>query len=290
MAGAGYKTWVDGDILTAADVNTYLMEQAVMVFATATARTTALPTPSEGMVSYLADSNVVEVYTGAAWVSLDDPNAIQNSIVDAKGDLISATADNTPARLAVGTNGYVLTADSAETTGLKWAAAAGGGLVLITSTAASSASSVSFDNVFTSTYRNYLMVIEGTTSPSAANAYLRFRTGGTDNSTADYAHQQMSGSSTTVAAALATGQTYGRFGTFRDVGLSMATINIYRPQLSSITGYQAQFTGNGGTSTGLNTFKWDGIFDDTTVFDGISIIPDPSDTFTGTIAIYGYEV
>jgi hypothetical protein len=130
MAGAGFKTWVDGDILTAADVNTYLMEQAVMVFATATARSTALPTPSEGMVSYLADSNVVEVYTGAAWVSLDDPNAIQNSIVDAKGDIITATADNTPARLAVGTNGYVLSADSAETTGLKWIPAASGGKVL----------------------------------------------------------------------------------------------------------------------------------------------------------------
>lgn len=125
MAGAGFKTWVDGDILTAADVNTYLMEQAVMVFATATARTTALPTPSEGMVSYLSDSNVVEVYTGAAWVSLDDPNAIQNTIVDAKGDIITATAADTPARLAVGTNGYVLTADSTTATGLKWAAAAG---------------------------------------------------------------------------------------------------------------------------------------------------------------------
>ena len=64
------------------------------------------------------------------WVAQDDSNAIQNAIVDAKGDLIAATADNTPARLAVGTDGHVLTADSTAATGLKWAAAAGGGKVL----------------------------------------------------------------------------------------------------------------------------------------------------------------
>ncbi len=60
------------------------------------------------------------------WVAQDDSNAIQNAIVDAKGDLISATAADTPARLAVGANGTVLTADSAEATGLKWATPAGG--------------------------------------------------------------------------------------------------------------------------------------------------------------------
>ena len=58
-----------------------------------------------------------------SWVAQDDSNAIQNAIVDAKGDLISATAADTPARLAVGTNGQVLTADSTEATGLKWATA-----------------------------------------------------------------------------------------------------------------------------------------------------------------------
>ena len=67
------------------------------------------------------------------WVAQDDSNAIQNAIVDAKGDLISATAADTPARLAVGANGTVLTADSAEATGLKWATPAGGKLLQVVS-------------------------------------------------------------------------------------------------------------------------------------------------------------
>lgn len=66
-----------------------------------------------------------------SWVAQDDSNAIQNAIVDAKGDLIAATADNTPARLAVGTNGHVLTADSTAATGIKWAAAAAGKVLQI---------------------------------------------------------------------------------------------------------------------------------------------------------------
>lgn len=54
------------------------------------------------------------------WVTSDDANAIQNAIVDAKGDLITATAADTPARLAVGANNLYLVADSTQSTGLKW--------------------------------------------------------------------------------------------------------------------------------------------------------------------------
>ena len=54
------------------------------------------------------------------WVTSDDANAIQNSIVDAKGDLIAASANDTPARLAVGNNGETLVADSSTSTGLRY--------------------------------------------------------------------------------------------------------------------------------------------------------------------------
>jgi len=71
MAGAGYKLFATGDVLTAAQVNTYLNEQTVMVFADSAARTTALSgVLAEGMMSYLQDTNAVEVYDGSSWVSI----------------------------------------------------------------------------------------------------------------------------------------------------------------------------------------------------------------------------
>jgi hypothetical protein len=71
MAGAGFKVYLTGDVLTATDVNTYLQQQTVMVFAAAAARTSALSAVlAEGMVSYLQDTNTVEVYNGTAWVAV----------------------------------------------------------------------------------------------------------------------------------------------------------------------------------------------------------------------------
>lgn len=68
------------------------------------------------------------------WVTQDDANAIQNTIIDAKGDLIVGTAADTPARLAVGTNGQYLTADSTTASGLKWNAAPAGAVKQIVQT------------------------------------------------------------------------------------------------------------------------------------------------------------
>jgi hypothetical protein len=75
------------------------------------------------MVSYLQDTNSVQVYNGSAWVAVGG-----SSPLTTKGDLY--TFSTVDARLGVGTNGHVLTADSAQATGLKWAAPAGGGKVL----------------------------------------------------------------------------------------------------------------------------------------------------------------
>lgn len=73
MAGLGRKVWSAGEVLTAADVNGYLMDQTVMVFDDASARSSAIGTPTEGMMSYRKDSDIVEFWSGSAWnpVGLD---------------------------------------------------------------------------------------------------------------------------------------------------------------------------------------------------------------------------
>ena len=76
MAGAGYKVWSAGDVLAAAEVNTYLMQQSVMVFAGTAARSSALGTSvAAGMVSYLTDTSTLQVY-GTAWADVSSPGDI----------------------------------------------------------------------------------------------------------------------------------------------------------------------------------------------------------------------
>lgn len=85
---------------------------------------------------------------------------IPDSIFDAKGDLLSATAADTPARLAVGTNGQYLKANSATSTGLEWADVSAGGMTLIQETTASALSSLSFTSI-PSTYTDLVLVWQG---------------------------------------------------------------------------------------------------------------------------------
>ena len=66
---AGKKTFVAGEVLLAQDVNDYLMDQSVMVFGGTAARSSAIPTPTEGMASYRSDADIVEVYNGSAWAT-----------------------------------------------------------------------------------------------------------------------------------------------------------------------------------------------------------------------------
>jgi len=102
--------------------------------------------------------------------------AINKAIVDAKGDLIAATAADTVARLAVGANNTVLIADSAEATGMKWALPSSGGMTLISTTTLSGAT-VTLSSI-PSGYNSLLLVISGVTN-ATANGTFRCAPNGT---------------------------------------------------------------------------------------------------------------
>jgi hypothetical protein len=69
MAGAGFRTFAAGEVLTAANVNTYLMQQSITTFAGTAARSSAITSPSEGQFAYLSDTDQLSYYTGSAWVT-----------------------------------------------------------------------------------------------------------------------------------------------------------------------------------------------------------------------------
>ena len=70
MAGLGKKTFEANEVLTAADVNGYLMDQSVMKFATTSSRDTNIPSPTEGMVVYIDADDEIQVWTGASWENI----------------------------------------------------------------------------------------------------------------------------------------------------------------------------------------------------------------------------
>lgn len=67
MAGAGFKLFQNGQVLLASEVNTYMMEQQIMVFAGTAAREAAITSPSEGMFAFLKDTDTLTFYDGSSW-------------------------------------------------------------------------------------------------------------------------------------------------------------------------------------------------------------------------------
>jgi hypothetical protein len=77
---AGWFDFVNGQTLPASRVQDYLMDQTVMVFADSSARTSALPSPTAGMVTYLVDTGNLWFYTGSTWSLVSPPVVIPDSL------------------------------------------------------------------------------------------------------------------------------------------------------------------------------------------------------------------
>ena len=145
----------------------------------------------------VGDITAVTAGTGISGGGTSGAVTITNSMataIDAKGDLVAGTGADAFARLAVGTNGHVLTADSTASTGLKWAAASGGGFTLITETTAAAASSISFTSI-AGTYKHLMLVWDGLTHSTTGSQFtVRLN----NDSTGLYNTRQFGASSTTL--------------------------------------------------------------------------------------------
>lgn len=317
MAGAGYKLFNTGDVLTAAQVNTYLQEQVVMVFANAAARTTALTSVlAEGMISYLKDTNVVEVYDGSAWVGVANSGditavtagtgitgggtsgavTITNDMatkIDAKGDLIVGTGADTYDRLAVGaTAGHVLTVDSTQATGMKWAAVSAGGanwsLVNAGGTALTAAATITVSGI--SNADKILVIIAGASSASASSvARLRFNS---DSGSTYYPYGPVIESPSTYSANSVYSSTGANTGI--NLGAMSASASSVMSGYAIVTGCNSSgvkvfHAAGAGTPASSNTqvgYWFGGYYDSSSAITSVSIVSLSGNFDAGTIYVY----
>jgi hypothetical protein len=203
-------------------------------------------------------------------------------ILDAKGDLITATAADTPARLAVGANGTVLTADSTESTGLKWAAASSGAMTLIsTATVTTPVATITFNSI-PDTYTN-LQILYTVYNPSGDWMRMTFN----NVNTTTYFSQAMNARTSTV----------GTDQELDKVSMRMGIGNLLSNGLVNIPGYKntamkKSFTAMTGDSEGTITGNQRMYFtfgrnNATTTISRIDIVS-PSNLETGsTFSLYG---
>lgn len=218
-------------------------------------------------------------------------SAINPNIVDAKGDIIAATAADTVARLAVGTNGQLLSADSTAATGLAWIAAPASGLTFISSTTFTNSTGANIDNIFSTSYENYLVILDNLNGVGGgAYVAMQFRYGSTTQTTAYYSvnfgYDTANGTETNgkhngatyVVARVHTSATDQSSAQFFVSGVGNSSEN---PTV------RGQFSNGEGTVMGC----FGGRVYNAQTYTGIRLLPDPTvgggSNISGRVTVYG---
>jgi len=238
----------------------------------------------------VGDITAVTAGTGISGGGTSGAVTITNSMateITAKGDLIVGTGNATFDNLPAGTNGHVLTADSSVSpTGLKWAAATSG-MTFIARTSFSNVATQAFDNVFTSTYKSYLVIFETLyAATSTDKLHLQFRYAGNTQASNYYGNLIWANSSSSTvasdptnnAAELIISQSCGS-STNPGSGFMYVTNAGTGTQKANASGsYTSNQNGNGGQFTCNATTG--------RAYDGF-VLKSASTNITGTVTIYG---
>jgi hypothetical protein len=279
--------------------------QGINVFASTAARDAAITSPQEGQFAFTKDTNGLWYYDGAAWVASGATGDIEgvtagigisgggtsgtvtvtNSMataIDAKGDLIAGTGADAFSRLVVGANNTVLTADSAEATGLKWATPTSGGMTLLSTTTLTSTTTTI--SSISGSYKNLLAIYRGVASGGGT---FGVRTNGVTTSNYYYANEEI-GNGLAFASAWVNGGT--EFLYTENIGADANNtgyflIYDYASTASSFKWCETCLYSDAGDDilriSGVNRGNT------TTAIDSITFFSPSAATISGTVLLYG---
>ena len=202
-AGLGFKTFNTGDVLSATDVNGYLM-QGVLVFASTAARDAAITSPQEGQFAFTKDTDQLWYRSASAWVASGATGDIEGvtagtgitgggtsgtvtitndmaTTITAAGDIVVGTGSGTYDNLPIGTTAQILTADTTVSPyKVKWATPSGSTLSLsLIASGSLSGSSLTLSSL--SSYDTLILMIYNVNLSTDSQLRLRVNGDSTDN-------------------------------------------------------------------------------------------------------------
>ena len=184
------------------------------------------------------------------------------------------------------TAGEVLTAASLNAN-LSFASSNGGLVCVQAETAFTTASSVSKDNVFTSDYTNYRLMIR-TQAGGNINNILQLRVGGVTATAGNYNSQTFLASGTVLAGARNSSVTSFSLAGVNGAFFTVYIVDIFAPALASPTSFIMQSANADGAYTTPYLYHYGGNHSLSTAYDGFVFTPSSS-TLTGTYTVYGYS-